>query len=128
MHRSAQPSVPAQESEEVCLDLPLSLVQLLVQTCDLQGAAFHAQSLSWAERYSEARYHLTPLLHAARHLASPAILSLALGMSDEIGWWSGQWMTARGDAIEALQWATETASPAFSATASAWWRASSRMR
>ena len=32
-------------------------------TAELHGAAFHAQSLGWAERYSEARYQLTTLLH-----------------------------------------------------------------
>jgi DNA-binding CsgD family transcriptional regulator/tetratricopeptide (TPR) repeat protein len=78
---------------------------------ELQGAAFHAQSLGWAERYSEARYHLTNLLQAARRLASPPILAFALAISAEIGWWSGQWTTAYADATEALQWATENGHP-----------------
>ena len=78
---------------------------------ELQGAAFHAQSLSWVERYSEARYHLTTLLQAARRLASPPILAFALAISAEIGWWSGQWTTAYADATEALQWATENGQP-----------------
>jgi DNA-binding CsgD family transcriptional regulator len=77
----------------------------------LQGAAFHAQSLGWAERYSEARYHLTALLEAARRLASPPILAFALAISAEICWWTGQWTTAYADATEALQWATENAQP-----------------
>ncbi len=81
------------------------------QMAELQGAAFHAQSLGWAERYSEARYHLTTLLQSARRLASPTILSFALGISAEIGWWSGQWTTAYADATEALQWATENSQP-----------------
>ena len=46
---------------------------------ELQGAAFHAQSLGWSERYSEARDHLTTLMQAARRLASPTILAFALG-------------------------------------------------
>ena len=78
---------------------------------ELQGAAFHAQSLGWAERYSEARHQLTTLLHAARRLASPTILAFALAISAEIGWWSGQWTTAYADATEALQWATENGQP-----------------
>ncbi len=78
---------------------------------ELQGAAFHAQSLGWAERYSEARYHLTTLLQAARRLASPTILAFALAISAEIGWWTGQWTTAYADATEALQWATENGQP-----------------
>jgi DNA-binding CsgD family transcriptional regulator len=78
---------------------------------DLHGAAFHAQSLGWAERYSEARNKLTILLDDARRLASPPILSFALAISAEIGWWSGQWTTAYADATEALQWATENGQP-----------------
>jgi DNA-binding CsgD family transcriptional regulator len=81
------------------------------QMAELQGAAFYAQSLGWSERYSEARHHLTNLLHAARRLASPTILSFALGISAEIGWWTGQWTTAYPDATEALQWATENGQP-----------------
>jgi DNA-binding CsgD family transcriptional regulator len=78
---------------------------------ELQGAAFHAQCLGWAERYGEARQHLTSLLQAARRLASPPILSFALSISAEIGWWSGQWRTAYADATEAVQWATENGQP-----------------
>jgi DNA-binding CsgD family transcriptional regulator len=77
----------------------------------LQGAAFHAQSLGWAERYAEARQQLTVLLHAARRLASPTILAFALAISAEIDWWSGRWATAYADATEALQWATENGQP-----------------
>jgi ATP/maltotriose-dependent transcriptional regulator MalT len=76
-------------------------------TAELNSAAFHAQSLGWAERYSEARFQLTALLHAARRLGSPSTLALALPISAEIGWWSGDWTTAYADATEALQWATE---------------------
>jgi DNA-binding CsgD family transcriptional regulator len=78
---------------------------------ELQGAAFYAQSLGWAERYSEARNHLTTLLRAARRLASPPILAFALAISAEIGWWSGQWTTAYAEATEALQRATENGQP-----------------
>jgi DNA-binding CsgD family transcriptional regulator len=81
------------------------------KTAELHGAAFHAQSLGWAERYSEARYQLTILLDGARRLGSPTILAFALAISAEIGWWSGQWTTAYADATEALQWATENAQP-----------------
>jgi DNA-binding CsgD family transcriptional regulator len=80
-------------------------------TAELQGAAFHAQSLCWAERYSEAHCHLATLLQAARRLASPTILAFALATSAEIGWWTGQWATAYADATEAVQWATENGQP-----------------
>ncbi len=78
---------------------------------ELSGAAFHAQSLGWAERYSEARYRLTTSLQAARHLASPTILAFALAISAEISWWIGPWTTAYADAAEALQWASENGQP-----------------
>ena len=81
------------------------------KTAELHGAAFHAQSLGWAERYSEARSQVTILLDAARRLGSPTILAFALAISAEIGWWSGQWTTAYADATEALQWATENGQP-----------------
>jgi DNA-binding CsgD family transcriptional regulator len=81
------------------------------QMAELQGTAFQAQSLCWAEQYSDARHHLTTVLDAARRLASPTILSFALGISAEIGWWTGQWTTAYADATEALQWATENGQP-----------------
>jgi DNA-binding CsgD family transcriptional regulator len=80
-------------------------------TAELQGAAFHAQSLGWAERYSEAQQHLTTLLLVARRLASPTILAFALAISAEISWWTGHWATAYADATEALQWATENGQP-----------------
>jgi DNA-binding CsgD family transcriptional regulator len=80
-------------------------------TTELHGAAFQAQSLAWAERYSAARSQMTALLHAARRLGSPTMLAFALAISAEIGWWSGQWTTAYADATEALQWATENGQP-----------------
>jgi DNA-binding CsgD family transcriptional regulator len=89
------------------VQLPLSSDK----TAELHGAAFHAQSLGWAERYSEARYQLTILLDGARRLGSPTILAFALAISAEIGWWSGQWTTAYADATEALQWAAENGQP-----------------
>ena len=78
---------------------------------ELSGAAFHAQSLGWAERYSDARSQLTTLMHAARRLASPTILAFALAISAEIGWWTGQWATAYAEATEAMQWATDNGQP-----------------
>jgi DNA-binding CsgD family transcriptional regulator len=50
-------------------------------------------------------------LDAARRLGSPTILTFALAISAEIGWWSGQWTTAYADATEAAQWATENGQP-----------------
>ena len=81
------------------------------KTAELHGAAFHAQSLGWAERYAEAHHQLTILLDAARRLGSPTILAFALAISAEIGWWSGQWTTAYADATEAQQLATENGQP-----------------
>ena len=40
-------------------------------------------------------------------MGAPAILSLALGLSSELGWWTGRWASAYADATEALQWAEE---------------------
>jgi DNA-binding CsgD family transcriptional regulator len=80
-------------------------------TEDLLGIAFLGLTLSQCERYSEARHHQVTLLQAARHLGSPTILSLALCLSGEIGWWSGQWTTAYADATEALQWSSENGQP-----------------
>jgi DNA-binding CsgD family transcriptional regulator len=88
-------------------DFPASINQM----AELQGLAFHAQSLGWVERYSEARYHLTTLLQSARRLGAPTILAFALAVSAEINWWIGQWTTAYADATEALQWATENGQP-----------------
>jgi DNA-binding CsgD family transcriptional regulator len=87
------------------------LLSLSNLTQELLGAAFLAQTLTHCERYANARDHLTTLLQAARRLASPTILSFALCISTEIGWWSGQWTTAYADATEALQWATENGQP-----------------
>ena len=44
-------------------------------------------------------------------MGAPAILSLALGLSSELGWWTGRWATAYADATEALQWAEEMNQP-----------------
>jgi DNA-binding CsgD family transcriptional regulator len=78
---------------------------------DLLGVGFLGLTLSQCERYSEARRHQATLLAAARRLGSPTILSFALCLSAEIGWWSGQWTTAYADATEALQWSSENGQP-----------------
>jgi DNA-binding CsgD family transcriptional regulator len=78
---------------------------------DLLGVGFLGLTLSQCERYSEARHHQLTLLQAARRLGSPTILSFALCLSGEIGWWSGQWTTAYADATEALQWSSENGQP-----------------
>ena len=80
-------------------------------TEDLLGVGFLGLTHSQCERYSEARRHQTTLLDAARRLGSPTILSFALCLSGEIGWWSGQWTTAYADAAEALQWSSENGQP-----------------
>lgn len=42
-----------------------------------------------------------------RRMGASAILSLALGLSSELGWWTGRWAPAHADAVEALHWAEE---------------------
>jgi tetratricopeptide (TPR) repeat protein len=113
---------------------------------EIEGVGFLAQSLTWIERYAEARQHLAALQEAGRRLASPSILSFALTVSAEVGWWTGRWAAAYADATEALQWSeehaqpgligwtssTRPASPGSSATPtpagrpSAWWAANHR--
>jgi DNA-binding CsgD family transcriptional regulator len=78
---------------------------------DLLGVGFLGLTLSQCERYTEARRHQATLLEAARRLGSPTILSFALCLSAEIGWWSGRWTTAYADAAEALQWSSENGQP-----------------
>jgi DNA-binding CsgD family transcriptional regulator len=80
-------------------------------TAELLGGVFLAQSLNWSEHHSEARQHIGTVLHAARRYATPTILSFALGVSADLGWWSGHWSAGYADATEALQWATENAQP-----------------
>jgi DNA-binding CsgD family transcriptional regulator/tetratricopeptide (TPR) repeat protein len=78
---------------------------------DLVAVGFLGLTLSQSERYAEARSHQATLLEAARRLGSPTILSFALCLSAEIGWWSGQWTMAYEDAAEALQWSSEHGQP-----------------
>jgi DNA-binding CsgD family transcriptional regulator len=88
--------------------------QLLQQSnlmAELLGGVFLAQGLNWSESYSEAHRHIGTLLHAARRYGTPAILSYALGVSADLGWWSGQWSAAYADATESLQWAAENGQP-----------------
>ena len=40
-------------------------------------------------------------------MGAPAIVSLALGLSSELGWWTGRWASAYADATESLRWAQE---------------------
>jgi DNA-binding CsgD family transcriptional regulator len=83
----------------------------LMQSADLaaeqQGAAFMAQGDIWTERYEQGRLRLSAAVDTARRMGTPAILSLALGLSGELGWWTGRWASAYADATEALQWAEE---------------------
>jgi DNA-binding CsgD family transcriptional regulator len=73
-----------------------------------QGAAFLAQADIWTERYEQGRMRLGAIVDAGRRMGTPAILSLALGLSGELAWWTGRWASAYADATEALQWAEET--------------------
>ena len=85
--------------------------QALLPSADLvaeqQGAAFLAQSDVWTERYEQGRLRVGAVVDRGRRMGAPAILSLALGLSSELGWWIGRWAPAYADATEALQWAQE---------------------
>ena len=72
-----------------------------------QGAAFLAQGDIWTERYEQSRLCLGAIVDRGRRMGTPATLSLALGLSGELGWWTGRWDSAYADATEALQWAEE---------------------
>jgi hypothetical protein len=61
----------------------------------------------WTERYEQGRLRLGAVVDCARRTGTPAILSLALGLSGELGWWTGQWAAAYADAAESLHWAQE---------------------
>jgi tetratricopeptide (TPR) repeat protein len=74
---------------------------------DQQGTAFLAQGDIWTERYERGRLRLGDVVDCGRRSGAPAILSLALGLSSELGWWTGRWASAHADATEALQWAEE---------------------
>jgi ATP/maltotriose-dependent transcriptional regulator MalT len=72
-----------------------------------QGVAFLAQGDIWTEHYEQGRLRLGAVVDRGRRTGAPAILSLALGLSSELAWWTGQWAAAYADATEALQWAQE---------------------
>ena len=72
-----------------------------------QGAALAAQSDIWTEHYEQGRHGLSAVVDAGRRMGAPGLLSLALGLSAELGWWTGRWASAYADATEALQWAEE---------------------
>ncbi|HTQ91709.1 MAG TPA: LuxR family transcriptional regulator, partial [Streptosporangiaceae bacterium] len=85
--------------------------EALVASADLgaeQQAAIHlARGDIWAERYEQGRLRLGAVVDGARRTGTPAVLPLALGLSAELGWWTGQWAVAYADAAESLQWARE---------------------
>ena len=85
--------------------------EALLPTADLiaeqQGAAFLAQGDIWTEHYERGRLRLGDVVDRGRRMGAPAILSLALGLSSELGWWTGRWAPAHADAAEALRWAKE---------------------
>lgn len=85
--------------------------EALLQSTDIaaeqQSAAFVAQGDIWTERYEQSRLRLGAVVDTGRRMGAPAILSLALGLSGELGWWTGRWASAYADATEALQWAQE---------------------
>jgi DNA-binding CsgD family transcriptional regulator len=89
------------------LDRAEALLPLADIVSEQQGVAFLAQGAIWTERYEQGRRHLGAVLDCGRRLGAPTILSLALGLSSELGWWTGEWALAFADATESLQWAQE---------------------
>ena len=87
------------------------LAENMLQSVDVeaeqQSVAFVAQGGIWTERYEQSRLYLGAVVDAGRRTGAPAILSLALGLSSELSWWTGRWDSAYADATEALQWADE---------------------
>ena len=85
--------------------------EALLPTVDIvaeqQGVAFLARGDVWTERYELGRLRLGDVVERGRRTGAPAVLSLALGLSSELGWWTGRWAAAYADATEALQWAEE---------------------
>ncbi len=85
--------------------------EALLSSADLvteqHGVTHLAQGDIWTERYEQGRLRVGAVVDCARRMGAPAILSLALGLSSERGWWTGQWASAYADATESLQWAQE---------------------
>ncbi len=85
--------------------------EIMLPSADLaaeqQGVAFLGQGDIWTEHFEQARQRLGDVVDRGRRTGAPAILSLALRLSSELGWWTGQWAAAYAEAIEALQWAQE---------------------
>ena len=91
--------------------------EVLLPTADpaaeQQGAACLAQGDIWTEHYEQGRVCLGVVMDCGRRMGAPAILSLALGLSSELGWWTGRWASAYADAVDALKWAEELNQPAL---------------
>ena len=85
--------------------------EALLSSADLvteqHGVTHLAQGDIWTERYEQGRLRVGAVVDCARRMGAPAILSLALGLSSERGWWTGQWASSYADATESLQWAQE---------------------
>jgi DNA-binding CsgD family transcriptional regulator len=75
------------------------------------GAVFLARGEIWTERYEQGRLRLSAVVDWGRRRGAPAALSLALGLSSELGWWTGRWASGYADATESLRWAQELDQP-----------------
>lgn len=75
------------------------------------AAAFLAQGDIWTERYEQGRLRLGAVVDCGRRRGAPATLSLALGLSSELGWWTGRWASGYADATESLRRAQEMDQP-----------------
>ncbi|HEY7011878.1 MAG TPA: helix-turn-helix transcriptional regulator, partial [Streptosporangiaceae bacterium] len=75
------------------------------------GAVFLAQGDIWTERYEQGRLRLSAVVDCGRRSGAPAALPLALGLSSELGWWTGRWASGYADATESLRWAQEMDQP-----------------
>ena len=85
--------------------------QALLPSADLvteqRGIAYLAQGDIWTEGYEQSRQRLGAVVECGRRMGAPTILSFALGLSSELGWWTGEWAPAYADATDSLQWAQE---------------------
>jgi tetratricopeptide (TPR) repeat protein len=91
----------------IYLDRAETLLPSADPVAEQQGIVFLAQGDIWTERYERGRLRLGTVVDCGRRMGAPAMLSLALGLSSELGWWTGQWAPAVADATESLQWAQE---------------------
>lgn len=74
---------------------------------DLHYLTMLGQAQVWLEEFTAARRVLGGVLDKARRVGAPSSLALALSVRCELDWWTGHWVAAYADAVEAMHWAEE---------------------